>query len=571
MLPDVRATADLTVTDVVRARWPALSRYAVMLTGDRARAQSLLVDVLASGGAGPDDALDDPETEVKDALARICWQQRAGPVREPSVAADGTGQVHDESEREEDQRAAELAAARAALESLPGRERVSLVLRLVDGLDEDQAAQVLHTRAARVRRTTDAALGLAAATISTLLDRPVPGHRAQPLLADALTDVEDPGIPYADTTSTGDAARRRRRTRRGALVAASLVAVAAVGFSLVPPRAADPPAPADVTGPSAGDPSPLEAAAQPLEVLRHGVPAPAALREVLGRTRGTSLRRQLPPGLVGTLQPQSGDSGSAVLVAAGRYDRRTGRPIGPIALVDFALLRYQLLEEIRPLHPEAIGVDVAFVSWIGREGVACRDRRTGDRTGLIGEDPQGVLAVSQGRRAWQIVRGDLQNRFVAIAEGCRGPKDLRVDGRLRAFEWPWVYVVGDDGLVRVDARTGRRVALDRSAASSRDDERLLVDGSGDRAAWVADGRVRVYENGGITDLGEAPFGGPAQDGAVALGTRLVTVSGRVGGATRSRVYDMWTGSTADLDQLATVIGSRLVIQRDRDVLVFSRG
>jgi hypothetical protein len=237
--------------------------------------------------------------------------------------------------------------------------------------------------------------------------------------------------------------------------------------------------------------------------------------------------------------------------------------VGPIAVVDFAELRYRMLEEVRPRHSTALAVDEQFVTWHSRAQISCRER-DGDQYATIGADPLGTIVSSAGRRAWQVQRGDLGDRFVAVAEGCGPGRDLRADGRLQAMDWPWVYVAGADGLARIDGRTANREVLDPSV---RTDSPATVAAELGRAAYISKGRVRLHSPADFHDLGPTPFGADALDQAVALGSRLVVVSGRDTGRTVSRIYDLHAQTSADIDHLATVVGDYLVIERDNDILV----
>ena len=133
---------DERLSDYVRGQWPALVRYATLVSGDAAQgeelAQAALVRVAARWPFVRDK--DNPDLYVKRAIVnaqRNVWRRlrsRETPVSEvPEVAVDidAIAAVDDHE------------LIRRALAQLPRRQRAVLVMRYLDDWSEQQTAAAL--------------------------------------------------------------------------------------------------------------------------------------------------------------------------------------------------------------------------------------------------------------------------------------------------------------------------------------------------------------------------------------------------------------------------------------------
>lgn len=132
--------------DFVRARGPALSRTAYLLTGDHHLAQDLLQSALAKTYQHWPRVRDgDPEAYVRRALHNtyVSWWRRQPP---PPVAESSPTTI--DSTDATLRRITVLNALRA----LTPRQRAVIVLRYFEDLTEAQAAEVLGVTVGTVKR-----------------------------------------------------------------------------------------------------------------------------------------------------------------------------------------------------------------------------------------------------------------------------------------------------------------------------------------------------------------------------------------------------------------------------------
>ena len=153
---------DQQLVDYVRARWPALVRYAAVVCGDASEgeelAQAALVRVAARWRLLRDR--DNIDAYVRTAIVRAHINQRnrlrrrEKPVADPPVtlSADPT------------EGASRGLDVRRALATLPPRQRAVLVLRYLDDLSELQTADILGCSVGTVK--SQASKALAALRIS---------------------------------------------------------------------------------------------------------------------------------------------------------------------------------------------------------------------------------------------------------------------------------------------------------------------------------------------------------------------------------------------------------------------
>jgi len=143
---------DARLADYVRGQWPSLVRYATMLCGDAVEAeelvQSALVRVTLRWPFIRDK--DDPGAYVKRAIVHANinrWRR----VRSRETVTDELPErgVADRSAAFADQD-----AVRRALAGLPPRQRAVLVLRYLDDMSEQEAANVLGCSVGTVKSQT---------------------------------------------------------------------------------------------------------------------------------------------------------------------------------------------------------------------------------------------------------------------------------------------------------------------------------------------------------------------------------------------------------------------------------
>jgi RNA polymerase sigma-70 factor (sigma-E family) len=154
--------------ELVAARGQALLRFAVMLCGDRDRAEDLVQSVLAKAYRrwSRVAAADRPEAYLKAMVVNEhlgWWRRRSNqelPAAEPCgaepVSGDGTAAR------------ASRDAAWTLLATLSRRQRAVLVLRYYEDLSDDQIAVVLGCGASTVRGTAARALGALRVVVPTM-------------------------------------------------------------------------------------------------------------------------------------------------------------------------------------------------------------------------------------------------------------------------------------------------------------------------------------------------------------------------------------------------------------------
>ena len=141
--------------EFVRARGPALSRTAFLLTGDHYLAEDLLQTALTRTVPHWRRIIDggDPEAYVRQVMVneRIAWWRRRRydvvvPVAEAANPVDETA------------RATERLTLLAALARLSPRQRAVIVLRFYEDLSVEQTSHVLGCSQGTVKSTTSDAL-----------------------------------------------------------------------------------------------------------------------------------------------------------------------------------------------------------------------------------------------------------------------------------------------------------------------------------------------------------------------------------------------------------------------------
>lgn len=164
--------------DFVAARSPALVRTGWMLTGDEASAQDLVQTALVKTWSRWDQvrSKDAPEAYVRKVMLStfLSWRRRRWTGERPTAV------LPEQADGADEYAAADLrAGVRAALATLPPRQRATLVLRFVEDRTEAQTAGLLGCSVGTVKSQTAKALAsLRASThLQALLGEEAPnGH-----------------------------------------------------------------------------------------------------------------------------------------------------------------------------------------------------------------------------------------------------------------------------------------------------------------------------------------------------------------------------------------------------------
>lgn len=138
-----------TYDDYVRARLPALVRYASLLCGDVRQAEDLVQDVLVWMWPRWDEVvprLDSVDAYVRRAITNryLSWRRRWHTRHVVSVQTEQLELAADVDEVPDDELWQDL-------QKLPHKQRAALVLRFYEGLDDAEIAEVLGCRQATVR------------------------------------------------------------------------------------------------------------------------------------------------------------------------------------------------------------------------------------------------------------------------------------------------------------------------------------------------------------------------------------------------------------------------------------
>lgn len=142
--------------DFVAQRLPALYRYAYALTGNRHNAEDLVQEALTRTGATwwRIQRKDDPEGYIRTAMVRIMANRWRRPRRELLVASAPDRPAEDRDLTRVD----DADQLDAALAELPPRMRAVLVLRYMEQLTEQEAAEVLGCSRGTVKSQASRAL-----------------------------------------------------------------------------------------------------------------------------------------------------------------------------------------------------------------------------------------------------------------------------------------------------------------------------------------------------------------------------------------------------------------------------
>jgi RNA polymerase sigma-70 factor (sigma-E family) len=153
--------------DFVLTRGKALLRFAVMLCGDRGRAEDLVQSTLLAAYRwwAQLSTMEHPEAYVRTVLVRahLRWWRRRSSTEIPM-------QVREDERPDRKDPAGEQASRDAAWEllgRLPRRQRAVLVLRYYEDLSDNQIAETLGCHPGTVRSQAARALAALRAIVST--------------------------------------------------------------------------------------------------------------------------------------------------------------------------------------------------------------------------------------------------------------------------------------------------------------------------------------------------------------------------------------------------------------------
>lgn len=149
---------DVTFDEYVRTRGPALVRLAWLIAGDRHLGEDLVQEVLTrayprwkrivAGG--------EPDVYLRRMLvnSHVSWRRR----RSSTEVADGAGRVESASGADLQAETVERDAMWRLITRLPPKQRVTIVLRFYEDLDDSAIAAILGCSPATVRTHTMRAL-----------------------------------------------------------------------------------------------------------------------------------------------------------------------------------------------------------------------------------------------------------------------------------------------------------------------------------------------------------------------------------------------------------------------------
>lgn len=158
---------DARFADYVAGRWPALVRYASVVSGDRAEAEDIVQSVLVKVATRWPLLRNhgDLDSYVRTAIVRTQisrWRRHKVALDHPPAPPVAS---YDESAR-----ADTSMAVMAALRQLPPRQRAVLVLRYLDDLSEAQTAAALKCSVGTVKSQASKALASLRRRFPDLID-----------------------------------------------------------------------------------------------------------------------------------------------------------------------------------------------------------------------------------------------------------------------------------------------------------------------------------------------------------------------------------------------------------------
>lgn len=156
----MRQADEAEFRDFVVARWPRLVRTAYLLTGDRQYAEDLAQSALtrAYQGWGRVRAAENPDAYVHRILLR-CNATRFRKNRVAEQLTETPGEPSPGGAADASEQVAQRWALVEALQDLPAKQRVIVVLRFWSDLSERDTAEVVGCSVGTVKSQTHRALG----------------------------------------------------------------------------------------------------------------------------------------------------------------------------------------------------------------------------------------------------------------------------------------------------------------------------------------------------------------------------------------------------------------------------
>jgi len=191
----------------VGERQQPLLRFATVLSGDPQLAEELVADALARAWEkwSRIGAMDYPSAYVRKIIVNefLAWRRRmlrVRPTAELVDYADESGDFASES--------AERSALVEQLDTLPRKQRATLVLRFYEGLPDDEIAELLGCSPVTVRSNISRALAtLRIRTAETTVAAGRAQRASRPLASEVRPNRPDEHAPYrrpVDTVLKGD-------------------------------------------------------------------------------------------------------------------------------------------------------------------------------------------------------------------------------------------------------------------------------------------------------------------------------------------------------------------------------
>jgi RNA polymerase sigma-70 factor (sigma-E family) len=150
--------AAVTFDEYVRTRGPALVRLAWLIAGDRHLGEDLVQDVLTRAYPRWNRILagGEPDMYLRRMLvnAHVSWRRK----RSSTEVADGTGRVDGASPADIGAEAADRDEMWRLITRLPPKQRITIVLRFYEDLDDSAIAEILDCSPSTVRTHTMRAL-----------------------------------------------------------------------------------------------------------------------------------------------------------------------------------------------------------------------------------------------------------------------------------------------------------------------------------------------------------------------------------------------------------------------------
>jgi RNA polymerase sigma factor (sigma-70 family) len=136
---DADASSEVLFAEVYRDQFPALMRVAFLMTGSNETAEDAVQEAFLRCRSRLAD-LDDAPSYLRVAVVNECRSLHRRRTRERAVHAPSDERLP-----------SELVELRDALDRLPWRQRAAIILRYFVDIPDDEIAETLHCRPATVR------------------------------------------------------------------------------------------------------------------------------------------------------------------------------------------------------------------------------------------------------------------------------------------------------------------------------------------------------------------------------------------------------------------------------------